>query len=84
MKNPLEGPEFIPGVSFAVVPSDFIRSWRQWCGKPTHHPRPTAISNRRFICDHNLFILDPSVPSDLKNIDICFIRDEHFDLLADM
>jgi hypothetical protein len=49
----------------AVVPAQFIRSWRQWLLHPADIPRPASLDNAAFICEHDMLVFDPNSPNDL-------------------
>jgi len=56
----------LENVPCAIVPAHFIRSWRQWLLRPTETPRPDAVDNTPFICEHDLLAFDPNCPTDLN------------------
>ncbi|KAI0755703.1 hypothetical protein C8Q74DRAFT_1305422 [Fomes fomentarius] len=39
-------------VPCAIVPSQFVRSWRQWLLRPSEIARPENVDNAQFICEH--------------------------------
>jgi hypothetical protein len=49
---------------YAIVPSQFVRSWRQWLARPTEAMRPEEVDNSSFMCEHHKLIFDPNVPVD--------------------
>ena len=49
----------------AIVPSHFVRSWRQWLMRPSEVSRPDSIDNSQFICEHGLLAFDPNVGGDV-------------------
>ena len=51
----------------AIVPSQFVRSWRQWVTRPSEISRPEAVDNSQFICEHNLLAFDPNIAGDLDS-----------------
>jgi hypothetical protein len=48
----------------AVIPGQFIRSWRQWILRPTDSDRPTEVDTRQFMCEHDHLNFDPSEEAD--------------------
>ncbi|KDR73501.1 hypothetical protein GALMADRAFT_72029 [Galerina marginata CBS 339.88] len=64
----------------AVVPSQFIRNWRRWVNNPSDHPRPTAVDNKPFFCEHDLLIFDPNCFNDLDS-SITIIERDNWDIL---
>ena len=52
-------------VPCAIVPSQFVRSWRQWLMRPSEIPRPETLDNSQFICEHDRLAFDPNVSGDL-------------------
>ncbi|KAI0664864.1 cysteine proteinase [Cubamyces menziesii] len=51
----------------AIVPSHFVRSWRQWLMRPSEVSRPDSIDNSQFICEHGLLAFDPNVAGDIDS-----------------
>ncbi|KDQ34247.1 hypothetical protein PLEOSDRAFT_152885 [Pleurotus ostreatus PC15] len=54
-------------VPCAIVPAQFIRSWRQWLSKPSEYPRPNRVDNTPFICTHGLLNFDANCPNDMDS-----------------
>ncbi|KAF4603807.1 hypothetical protein EYR38_004223 [Pleurotus pulmonarius] len=54
-------------VPCAIVPAQFIRSWRQWLSKPSEYPRPNRVDNTPFICAHGLLNFDANCPNDMDS-----------------
>ncbi|KAI8998686.1 cysteine proteinase [Trametes punicea] len=52
-------------VPCAIVPSQFVRSWRQWVMRPSELPRPETVDNSGFMCEHGLLAFDPNIRGDL-------------------
>ena len=52
-------------VPSAIVPSEFVRSWRQWLNRPSDVVRPGRIDNSQFVCEHGLLAFDPNVSGDM-------------------
>ncbi|KAL1729248.1 hypothetical protein EV714DRAFT_251709 [Schizophyllum commune] len=51
----------------AIVPSQFVRAWKMWLGRPTEYPRPPGIDNSSFFCEHDRLAFDPNVPADMDS-----------------
>ena len=49
----------------AIVPTSFVRAWRQWVLRPSEVPKPSAVDNYQFICEHGLLAFDPNVGGDV-------------------
>ena len=64
----------------AIIPSLFVRSWKQWLFRPTEVPRPEGIDNAQFLCRHGNLIIDPNVAEDVEN-DVTIIRRRDYDVL---
>lgn len=54
-------------VPCAIVPSQFVRSWRQWTMRPSELARPEGPDNSQFICEHGLLAFDPNISGDLDS-----------------
>ncbi|KAI0780996.1 cysteine proteinase, partial [Trametes elegans] len=52
-------------VPCAIVPSQFVRSWRQWIMRPSEVARPEALDNSPFVCEHGLLAFDPNESEDI-------------------
>ena len=64
--NALNGnTSLLEDVPCAIVPSQFVRSWRQWILRPGEAPRPAAVDNSQFICEHGLLAFDPNASGDI-------------------
>lgn len=59
----------------ALVPFSFIRDWRLWISKPKDTPRPEAIDNSWWICEHGSLTHDPNCPGDLDGM-VLILRTE--------
>jgi ubiquitin carboxyl-terminal hydrolase 48 len=70
----------LENVPLAVVPAQFVRSWRQWLLRPSETVRPDAINNQPFICEHNLLVFDPNDPTDM-DATIAVIKRSDWDCL---
>ena len=51
----------------AVVPADFVKSWKQWLAFPMDSPRPEMLDNRIFFCEHDMLLFDPNSTLDLDS-----------------
>ncbi|KAL1744566.1 hypothetical protein HDZ31DRAFT_38456 [Schizophyllum fasciatum] len=51
----------------AIVPSQFVRAWKLWLGRPTEYPRPPTIDNSPFFCEHDQLAFDPNYPADMDS-----------------
>ncbi|KAJ4487816.1 cysteine proteinase [Lentinula aciculospora] len=49
---------FFENVSCALIPLDFLRSWRRWAHKPMEVARPNELDNSVFLCEHEMLNLD--------------------------
>jgi hypothetical protein len=63
----LNGAMILEPASCAVVPAQFVRSWRQWLARPTEAMRPDAVDNTVFLCEHDRLVFDPNVPADFDS-----------------
>ncbi|KAI0362032.1 cysteine proteinase [Trametes cingulata] len=70
-------------VPCAVVPSQFVRAWRQWVMRPSELPRPQAVDNSQFICTHGLLTFDPNVSGDL-DASMTIIKRSDWDALEEL
>ena len=61
------GTALLENVPCALVPTHFVRSWKQWLFHPAETPRPDGVDTAQFICPHDMLILDPNSPGDLEN-----------------
>ncbi|KAF8798163.1 cysteine proteinase [Phlegmacium glaucopus] len=62
----------------AIIPSQFVKSWRRWLNNPCDSPRPDMFDNASFICEHELLAFDPNCPADLDStIMIIELNDWH-------
>jgi hypothetical protein len=55
----------LENIPCAILPTQFVRSWRQWLLRPTENRRPDIIDNTPFLCEHDMLVFDPNVPTDL-------------------
>ena len=70
-------------VPCAIVPSQFVRSWRQWILRPGDVARPEAVVNSQFICEHGLLAFDPNVSGDL-DASMTIIKRSDWDALGEL
>jgi len=70
-------------VPCAIVPAQFVRSWRQWLARPTEAARPEAVDNTVFICEHEMLVLDPNIPMDLDS-SVAIIKRSDWESLEEM
>ncbi|KAL7283349.1 hypothetical protein ACG7TL_002778 [Trametes sanguinea] len=73
----------LEGVSCAIVPTQFVRSWRQWIMRPSEVPRPQAIDNSEFICEHGLLAFDPNFGGDMDG-SMTVIKRSDWDALEEL
>ncbi|TBU50715.1 cysteine proteinase [Dichomitus squalens] len=52
-------------VPCAIVPSQFVRAWRQWVMRPGEVSRPETVDNSSFVCEHGQLAFNPNVPGDM-------------------
>ena len=67
----------------AIIPSPFLRAWKQWLFRPSEVHRPEGIDNTQFLCCHGNLILDPNIATDLEN-DVAIIRQRDYDVLEEL
>ncbi|KAI0748066.1 cysteine proteinase [Daedaleopsis nitida] len=67
----------------AIVPSQFVRSWRQWLMRPGEVARPHSLDNSQFICDHGLLSFDPNIPGDV-DASMSIIKRSDWDVLEEL
>ncbi|KAI0721718.1 cysteine proteinase [Cerioporus squamosus] len=70
-------------VPCAVVPSQFVRSWRQWLMRPSEVPRPETLDNSQFVCEHGRLAFDPNVSGDL-DASMTIIKRSDWDALEEL
>ena len=64
--NALNGnTSLLEDVPCAIVPSLWVRSWRQGVLRPSEVPRPGDVDNMPFTCEHGLLTFDPNVSGDV-------------------
>ncbi|KAI9064377.1 cysteine proteinase [Trametes sanguinea] len=73
----------LEGVPCAIVPSQFVRSWRHWIMRPSEMPRPQAVDNTQFICGHGLLAFDPNVGGDMDG-SMTIIKRSDWDALEEL
>ncbi|RDB21476.1 Ubiquitin carboxyl-terminal hydrolase 48 [Hypsizygus marmoreus] len=57
----------LEGVPCALVPTNFVQSWKRWLDRPTEASRPDTVDNTSFICEHDRLVFDPNCPTDLDS-----------------
>lgn len=72
--------QLLQRVPCAVVPLQFLRSWKQWLFRPAEVMRPERVDTSQFICKHGLLTLDPDNAADLSGV-ASFIRRSDWDVL---
>ena len=72
--------ENVPG---AIVPAQFIRSWKHWLARPADALRPEMVDNTSFMCEHGMLLFDPNSPGDL-NTSITMVKRSDWDVLEDL
>lgn len=60
----------------AIIPLQFVKSWRRWLNSPCDNPRPDMFDNDSFICEHDLLAFDPNCPADLDSTIMIIKLDE--------
>ncbi|OBZ75519.1 Ubiquitin carboxyl-terminal hydrolase 48 [Grifola frondosa] len=73
----------LENVPCAIVPAQFIRSWRQWLLRPGEVCRPEGVDNSSFICEHGMLVLDPNSASDLDS-SVAIIKRSDWDVLEEL
>lgn len=73
----------LENVPCAILPAQFVRSWRRWLLRPAAIPRPAMVDNTHFICEHGKLVFDPNSPGDL-NITIAMVKRSDWDILEDL
>ncbi|KAG8769316.1 hypothetical protein FRC15_004641 [Serendipita sp. 397] len=72
--NPLtNGKIVLTGVTYALIPTNWVRSWMSWIGEPRRHSRPADVDNSIFLCSHDLLALDPCDATSLMNTDLSLV-----------
>ncbi|KAF9218284.1 cysteine proteinase, partial [Gyrodon lividus] len=54
----------LENIPCAVLPADFVRTWRKWLGRPTEAPRPNKVDTSPLFCEHGDLVFDPNTPND--------------------
>ncbi|KAH7929713.1 cysteine proteinase [Leucogyrophana mollusca] len=70
----------LENVPCAVIPAQFVRSWRQWLSRPTESPRPQGVDPSQFLCHHEELVFDPNCPNDLDT-SIALIQRTEWEIL---
>lgn len=69
-------------VPCALIPADFVRTWRHYVYRPIKYPRPAGLDTACFVCKHDKLNIDPN-SNDLDST-ICVIRRDDWDALTEM
>lgn len=73
----------LENVPCVIVPSSFVRDWRQWVQRPTERPRPEGPDTSPLFCtEHQLLNFDPN-SIDLDE-SLAIIRRVEYDKLSPM
>jgi ubiquitin carboxyl-terminal hydrolase 48 len=64
----------------AIIPLQFVKSWRRWLNSPCDNPRPDMFDNDSFICEHGLLAFDPNCDTDLDSTIMVIKLDEWHEL----
>ncbi|KAH9946153.1 cysteine proteinase [Epithele typhae] len=67
----------------AIVPTSFVRAWRQWTLRPGDIARPEVIDNAQFVCEHGLLAFDPNLGGDLDG-SMSIIKRSDWDTLEEL
>ncbi|KAI0646997.1 cysteine proteinase [Trametes meyenii] len=70
-------------VPCAIIPSQFVRLWRQWVTRPADLPRPETVDNSQFVCTHGLLAFNPNESGDLDS-SMTIIKRSDWDALAEL
>ncbi|KAH8107139.1 cysteine proteinase [Cristinia sonorae] len=73
----------VVGEPCAMIPAQFLRSWKQWLFRPTELQRPQGIDNTIFLCEHGDLIIDPNDPADIEH-DVALIQRRDYEVLEDL
>ncbi|KAF8077825.1 hypothetical protein FPV67DRAFT_1557276 [Lyophyllum atratum] len=66
----------LEGVPCALIPADFVKSWKQWLNRPLECSRPDSVNNMPFICEHNMLLIDPNCASDVESSAVVIKRSD--------
>ncbi|KAF8163463.1 hypothetical protein B0H34DRAFT_795175 [Crassisporium funariophilum] len=73
--------ESVVAQPYAVIPSQFVKSWKRWLASSCENTRPETVDNASFLCEHGLLAFDPNCSIDLEST-ITIIRREEWDVLG--
>lgn len=73
----------LENVPCAIVPAQFVRSWKHWLARPADALRPEMVDNTSLMCEHGMLLFDPNSPGDL-NTSITMIKRSDWDVLEDL
>ncbi|KIJ69021.1 hypothetical protein HYDPIDRAFT_178940 [Hydnomerulius pinastri MD-312] len=54
----------LENVPCAILPAQFVRTWRKWLSRPTEAPRPDKVDTSPLFCEHENLVFDPNAPND--------------------
>lgn len=82
--NALTGSTFdLENVPCAIIPAQFVRTWKKWLSRPSDALRPEMVDNAPFICEHGMLLIDPNCPGDL-NTTVTIVKRSDWDALEDL
>ncbi|KAG6918120.1 hypothetical protein DXG01_016308 [Tephrocybe rancida] len=67
----------------ALVSTNFAKAWKKWLDRPTECPRPERLDNTHFMCEHDMLVFDPNIPSDLESCALLILQSD-WDLLESL
>ena len=70
-------------VPCAIVPAQFVRSWRQWILRPGEVSRPPSVENSQFLCEHCMLAFDPNISGDIDTT-MAIIKRTDWDALVEL
>ena len=70
-------------VPCAIVPSQFVRAWRQWVMRPGEVIRPETVDNSSLICEHGQLAFDPNASGDLDT-SMAIVKRSDWDALEEL
>ncbi len=76
----VRGVVLLEEIPCAILPTQFLRSWRRWLTRPGDLPRPEVIDNEPFFCHHRLLIFDPNCAMDMDSA-LAVIKRSDWDIL---
>ncbi|KAK0459838.1 uncharacterized protein EV420DRAFT_1629202 [Desarmillaria tabescens] len=76
----VRGVVLLEEIPCAILPTQFLRSWRRWLTRPGDFPRPEVIDNEPFFCHHRLLIFDPNCATDMDSA-LAVVKRSDWDIL---